>query len=115
MSKELLQQALDALEQIALAGMSGTGQESPDGMRDWHARRAWEFIGIAARAAESLRAELAKPEPKPFFPFRECEDSQAGQPAQEPRPPNCGTGHCSCIEGYDPAYLAMVRGIGGKA
>jgi hypothetical protein len=28
-----------------------------------------------------LRAELAKPEPKPFFQFRECEDSQAGQPA----------------------------------
>ena len=64
---------------------------------------------------KALRAELAKPEQKPFFPFRECEDSQAAQPAQEPRPPNCGTGHCSCIEGYDPAYLAMVRGIGGKA
>ena len=37
------------------------------------------------------------------------------QPAQEPRPPNCGTNHCSCIECYDPAYRAMVRGIGGKA
>ena len=34
---------------------------------------------------------------------------------QEPRPPNCGTGHCSCIECHDPAYRAMVRGIGGKA
>jgi hypothetical protein len=32
------------------------------------------------------------------------------QPAQEPRPPNCGTGHCSCIECHDPAYRAMVRG-----
>jgi hypothetical protein len=29
---------------------------------------------------------------------------------QEPRPPNCGTGHCSCIECHDPAYRAMVRG-----
>ena len=37
------------------------------------------------------------------------------QPVQEPRPPNCGTGHCSCIECHDPAYRAMVRGIGGKA
>jgi hypothetical protein len=41
-----------ALEEIAFAGMSGTGQESQDGLRDWHARRAWEFIGIAARAID---------------------------------------------------------------
>lgn len=40
----------DALEEIALAGMSGTGMESEEGMRDWHARQAWKFIGIAARA-----------------------------------------------------------------
>ena len=43
------------------------------------------------QAAIALRAELAKLE-------------------QEPRPPNCGTGHCSCIECHDPAYRAMVRG-----
>lgn len=45
----------DALESIALAGMSGSGQESEEGMRDWHARRAWEFIGIAARALDTAR------------------------------------------------------------
>ncbi len=54
--------AVEALEQIALAGMSGSGQESPEAMRDWHARRAWEFIGIAARALEPARAALAAQE-----------------------------------------------------
>jgi len=44
------QKLRDALESIALAGMSGSGQESEEGIRNWHARRAWEFIGIAARA-----------------------------------------------------------------
>lgn len=44
----------EALREIALAGMSGTGQESEDGMRAWHARRAWEFIGIAARALSPI-------------------------------------------------------------
>jgi len=51
-----LELAIDALESIALAGMSGSGQESEEGMRDWHARRAWEFIGIAARALERVFA-----------------------------------------------------------
>lgn len=50
--------AVEALESIALAGMSGSGQESEEGLRDWHARRAWEFIGIAARALEPARAAL---------------------------------------------------------
>ena len=45
----------DALESIALSGMSGSGQESEEGMRDWHAQRAWEFIGIAARALDESR------------------------------------------------------------
>jgi hypothetical protein len=40
----------EALEEIALAGMSGTGMESEEGMQAWHARQAWKFIGIAARA-----------------------------------------------------------------
>ena len=44
------QKLRDALESIALAGMSGSGQESEEGIRNWHAHRAWEFIGIAARA-----------------------------------------------------------------
>ena len=51
--------ARDALEEIALASMSGSGQESEDGMRDWHARRAWEFIGIAARAKTAIDAAIA--------------------------------------------------------
>lgn len=46
----------DALREIALAGMSGTGQESQESMTAWHARQAWNFIGIAARA---LSAEVA--------------------------------------------------------
>ena len=45
-----LARAHDALEEIALAGMSGSGQESPEGLMAWHAGRAFEFIGIAARA-----------------------------------------------------------------
>ncbi len=61
--REALQAARDALEEIALAGMSGTGQESEDGMRAWHARRAWEFIGIAARTLDPIRAALAAPAP----------------------------------------------------
>jgi len=57
----VMQQALEALEEIALAGMSGSGQESEEGMRDWHARQAWKFIGIAARAKDPLREALAAP------------------------------------------------------
>ena len=59
LSDEPVRLALDALEEIALAGMSGTGQESEEGMQAWHARRAWEFIGIAARARDEIRAALA--------------------------------------------------------
>lgn len=51
--------AMDALEEIALAGMSGTGQESEEAMRDWHARQAWKFIGIAARAKSKIDAAIA--------------------------------------------------------
>ncbi len=62
--REALQAARDALEEIALAGMSGTGQETEEGMRAWHARRAWEFIGIAARALDPIRDALdAAPAP----------------------------------------------------
>lgn len=61
---DALRAAVDALEQIALAGMSGSGQESEEGLRDWHARRAWEFIGIAARALPAARAALALPPPQ---------------------------------------------------
>ena len=57
--RQAAQAALEALEEIALAGMSGTGQESPEAMTAWHARRAWEFIRIAAVAKEKLSAALA--------------------------------------------------------
>ncbi len=53
--------AMEALESIALAGMSGSGQESEEGMTAWHARRAWEFIGIASRAIEAIRFAAAAP------------------------------------------------------
>ncbi len=68
-----LTRAHDALEEIALAGMSGTGQESPEAMTDWHARRAWEFIGIASRA---LWPELASAA-APVLEVRACGCSQA--------------------------------------
>jgi hypothetical protein len=55
---EAMKQALEAFRVIALAGMSGTGQESEEGMREWYASRAWEFIGIAARALDPLRAAI---------------------------------------------------------
>lgn len=63
LSDEPVRLALDALEEIALAGMSGTGQESEEGMQAWHARRAWDFIGIAARARDEVRAALASSTP----------------------------------------------------
>jgi len=47
---------LDALETIALAGMSGSGQESEEALNEWRAQRAWEFISIAACALEKAKA-----------------------------------------------------------
>jgi hypothetical protein len=52
--------ATEALEEIALAGMSGTGQESDEAMTEWHARQAWKFIGIAARAKSAIAALATK-------------------------------------------------------
>lgn len=69
--REALQDAINALEEIALAGMSGTGQESDEAMTAWPARRAREFISAAARALEPAKAALtqstsaAKVEPQP--------------------------------------------------
>jgi hypothetical protein len=57
MLTEALDIALDALDEIALAGMSygepGVEQEVID---RFHAGRAWAFIGMAARAKERARA-----------------------------------------------------------
>jgi hypothetical protein len=55
------EQVLEALEEIALAGMSGTGQESEEAMTAWHARQAWKFIGIAARALEPIKQARSAP------------------------------------------------------
>ena len=64
--KQLLEQALEALEEIALAGMSGSGQESQEAMTEWHARKAWKFIGIAARSVSAIKqARLEQPEQEP--------------------------------------------------
>jgi hypothetical protein len=53
--------ALNALDEIALAGMSygepGVEQEVID---RFHAGRAWAFIGMAARAKEQARALLSQ-------------------------------------------------------
>jgi hypothetical protein len=51
----------DALREIALAGMSGTGMESEEAMRDWHARQAWKFIGVAARALSPAGVAACEP------------------------------------------------------
>ena len=61
---EALKIALEALEEIALAGMSGTGQESDEAMIAWHARQAWKFIGIAAHQLTAIKEALAQPEQK---------------------------------------------------
>ena len=58
--REALEAATDALESIALAGMSlpmeACGDE--EAKDRFHARQAWNFIGIAARAKEAARAAL---------------------------------------------------------
>ena len=59
------EQVLEALEEIALAGMSGTGQESEEAMTAWHARQAWKFIGIAARALEPIKQARSAPVQEP--------------------------------------------------
>ena len=54
----------EALREIALAGMSGTGMESEEAMRAFHARQAWNFIQIAARALMPDAAAGATPKEK---------------------------------------------------
>ena len=92
---EALKLALEALEEIALAGMSGTGQESDEAMTAWHARQAWSFIGIAARALEPIKEVLKEHamretqrlgqeiEPKIGCVNHDCDQCKA-QPEQEP-------------------------------
>ena len=71
---EALKLVLEALEEIALAGMSGTGQESEEAMTAWHARQAWKFIGIAARALEPIKQALELPVQEPV----ECQYGNGG-------------------------------------
>ena len=42
-----------------------------------------EIWGVNDKAITALREALAQPEQEPYFKFRECEDSQAEQPAQQ--------------------------------
>jgi len=85
-TKGVLALALEALETIALAGMSGTGQESQEALTEWHARRAWEFIGIAARAITAIKQAQQAQEPRLMhdcfdlldsFEYEDDEDSQS--------------------------------------
>jgi nitroreductase len=59
--QEALKLALEALEEIALAGMSPSPEMSDIGIDAWHARQAWRFIGIAARALDPIKEALAQP------------------------------------------------------
>jgi hypothetical protein len=74
------EQVLEALEEIALAGMSGTGQESEEAMTAWHARQAWKFIGIAARALEPIKQARSAPlqEPVAFDDWPEYHEHAMG-------------------------------------
>ena len=65
---EALKLALEALEKIAFAGMAAPPEMSEDGRTKWHAQQAFNFMGIAAWAVDSVKEALAQPE----------------QPAQEP-------------------------------
>lgn len=56
-----LREALDLIDEIVLAGMSGTGMESKEAMNEWHAQQAWKFIRIAAKAKEKLKSALSHP------------------------------------------------------
>ena len=69
MTRELLQQALDALENICDI------QSNPS-----RPHITIHDFGRCSRSAIEIRAHLAKPQ---------------GEPE---RPSNCGSGHCSCIE-----------------
>ena len=70
--RKAAEQALEALEEIALAGMS-VAPEMLDDKEAFHARQAWRFIGIAARALEPVKKALAEqPEQGPVaHPFED--------------------------------------------
>jgi nitroreductase len=59
---EALKLALETLEEIALAGMSPSPEMSDIGIDAWHARQAWRFIRIAARALDPIKEALVQPE-----------------------------------------------------
>ena len=65
------QQALEALEKIAFAGMSPS-PEMIDVKEAFHARQAWRFISIAANASEPLKEALAEPCPCGDRPAAQC-------------------------------------------
>jgi hypothetical protein len=69
---------MEALETIAYAGMSGSGQESEEALTEWRARRAWQFISIAACALEKF--QTAQPTIKDCLTVAQPLTEQAQQP-----------------------------------
>ena len=57
--REAMIHALGALEEIAFAGISSAGPEINDATVDWNDSHAWQLIGIAAQAANTVRGMLA--------------------------------------------------------
>jgi nitroreductase len=99
---EALKLALEALEEITLAGMSGSGQESEEAMTAWHARQAWKFIGIAARALDPIKQALAAP-----VQDSTCSETLRAQGKAYPRTcRKCGLGPCIGAPKQPPAVPA---------
>ena len=91
MSKEAMKLALEALEEIALAGMS-VAPEMIDSKQAFHARQAWRFIGIAARALEPVKKALAE---QPAQQDSTCSNALRIQHKPYPRTcKKCGLGPC---------------------
>jgi hypothetical protein len=63
--REALKLALEALKKIAFAGMAAPPEMSEEGRTKWHAREAFNFIGIAAWTLDSIKEVLAQPEQEP--------------------------------------------------
>lgn len=58
--REALEIALKALEKIAFAGMAAPPEMSEEGRTKWHAQQAFNFIGIAAWAVDSVKETLTQ-------------------------------------------------------
>jgi nitroreductase len=115
MRDEALKLALEALEEIALAGMSGTGQESDEAMTNWHARQAWKFIGIAARALEPIKQARSAPvQPVAHIVGEIDHNGKVWTPAQTAVPDAFGTRegeHPQYVQGWNDCRAEMLKGM----